>query len=175
MPFTDADIAALGIPIGYEADEGAGCESGSRLMLQVLLDNGRASLCGLTPRSIRARARPLVRRRCATHLLTRRVLCLWPRSFCLGECRRAITHGCLGNPCSRSSRRRTRFIMNDENLLEVRSVRVAHATNDMAYLSSGISEGDRVIVSPIRNPVPGWRYRLFKKLRIPCSSMQAKP
>ena len=46
------------------------------------------------------------------------------------------------------------FIMNDENLLEVQ-VCVAHATNDMAYLSSGISEGDRVIVSPIRNPVPG--------------------
>jgi len=47
------------------------------------------------------------------------------------------------------------FIMNDDDLLEIRSVRVAHANSDIAYLSNGISEGDRVIVSPIRNPVPG--------------------
>jgi hypothetical protein len=45
--------------------------------------------------------------------------------------------------------------MNDDDVLEIRSVIVAHATARMAYLSSGVSEGDRVIVSPIRNPVEG--------------------
>jgi hypothetical protein len=45
--------------------------------------------------------------------------------------------------------------MNDEDLLEVRNVVVAHATATVAYLTSGIAEGDRVIISPIRNPVPG--------------------
>jgi hypothetical protein len=47
------------------------------------------------------------------------------------------------------------FIMNNDDVLEIRSVIVAHATARMAYLSSGVSEGDRVIVSPIRNPVEG--------------------
>ena len=37
----------------------------------------------------------------------------------------------------------------------VRSVIVAHATASIAYLSSGVKEGDRIIVSPIRNPVAG--------------------
>ena len=45
--------------------------------------------------------------------------------------------------------------MSDDDLLEVRSVVVAHATANVAYLSSGVNEGDRIIVSPIRNPVAG--------------------
>ena len=47
------------------------------------------------------------------------------------------------------------FIINDDDLLEIRSVTVAHATDSLAFLSAGLSEGDRVIISPIRNPVPG--------------------
>ena len=47
------------------------------------------------------------------------------------------------------------FTMNDQDLLEVRDVIVAHATSETVFLSRGLREGDRVVISPIRNPVRG--------------------
>ena len=47
------------------------------------------------------------------------------------------------------------FVMTDSDDLQIKAVDVAYANTDYAYIRAGLLEGERVIVSPIRNPVTG--------------------
>ena len=47
------------------------------------------------------------------------------------------------------------FVMTDNDDLQIKSVDVAYANADYAYIRTGLTQGERVIVSPIRNPVAG--------------------
>lgn len=49
----------------------------------------------------------------------------------------------------------TVFLVDQDGRLEVRQVEVANATNRRAIVSAGLSAGERVVVSAIRNPVQG--------------------
>jgi len=49
------------------------------------------------------------------------------------------------------------FVINSEDRLDIRQVKVVHSTEEMAIIDSGVSSNDRVIVSSIRNPIPGMR------------------
>ena len=156
LPFTDADIAALGIPIGYEAEEGKGLRvrltadvAGATRQWQGQLVRLDASL---DPRTRTTFGTVEVRNPFAD---SEGAMPMAPGLFVSASVEGRSLTDVLAIPAAGLRAGGRVFIMNDENLLEVRSVRVAHATNEMAYLSSGISEGDRVIVSPIRNPVPG--------------------
>jgi len=53
------------------------------------------------------------------------------------------------------------YVMTAEDKLEIRSVSVVWRERDIALLDSGISEGERVIVSPIAAPVRGMRLRVI--------------
>ncbi|MEC8158924.1 MAG: efflux RND transporter periplasmic adaptor subunit [Pseudomonadota bacterium] len=156
LPLTDADIAALGVPIGYEADEGAG--------LRVKLST---DIAGVT----RKWAGRLVRLDASLDPQTRSTfgtvevanpfdvadgdMPMAPGLFVAAEIEGRRLADVLAIPTAGLRAGGRVFIMNDDDLLEVRSVIVAHATTSVAYLSSGVNEGDRIIVSPIRNPVAG--------------------
>lgn len=47
------------------------------------------------------------------------------------------------------------FVLNSEQRLEIRNVQVVHSSDTDAVIGSGISPQDRIIVSSIRNPIPG--------------------
>ena len=49
------------------------------------------------------------------------------------------------------------FVINADNRLDVRQVSVVHSSDKMAIIGSGVSPDERVIVSSIRNPIPGMR------------------
>lgn len=156
LPFTDADIAALGIPIGYEAEEGEGLRvrltadvAGATRQWRGLLVRLDASL---DPRTRTTFGTVEVRNPFAS---SEGAMPMAPGLFVSANVEGRSLADVLAIPAAGLRAGGRVFIMNDEDLLEVRSVRVAHATNEIAYLSDGISEGDRIIVSPIRNPVPG--------------------
>jgi multidrug efflux pump subunit AcrA (membrane-fusion protein) len=156
LPLTDADIAALGVPIGYEADEGAG------LLVQLSTD-----IAGAT----RKWAGRLVRLDASLDPRTRSTfgtvevadpfdvadgdMPMAPGLFVAADIKGRTLADVLAIPAAGLRAGGRVFVMNDDDLLEVRSVIVAHATASIAYLSSGVNEGDRIIVSPIRNPVAG--------------------
>jgi RND family efflux transporter MFP subunit len=156
LPFTDADIAALGVPIGYEALEGEGL----RVRLTADVAGATRQWQGQLVRldaSLDARTRTTfgtveVRNPFAE---SEGAIPMAPGLFVSANVSGRSLSDVLAIPAAGLRAGGRVFIMNDEDLLEIRSVRVAHATNEIAYLSSGISEGDRVIISPIRNPVPG--------------------
>lgn len=157
LPLTDADIAALGVPIGFEApDEGAGLPvqlstdvggatrrwSGQLVRLDASLDPRTRSTFGTVevadPFDVADGDMPMA-----------------PGLFVAAEIEGRTLADVLAIPAAGLRAGGRVFIMNDDDVLEIRSVIVAHATARMAYLSSGVSEGDRVIISPIRNPVEG--------------------
>ena len=156
LPLTDADIAALGVPIGFEAPEGAGLPvqlstdvagatrrwSGQLVRLDASLDPRTRSTFGTVevadPFDVADGDMPMA-----------------PGLFVAAEIEGRTLADVLAIPAAGLRAGGRVFIMNDDDVLEIRSVIVAHATARMAYLSSGVSEGDRVIVSPIRNPVEG--------------------
>jgi len=47
------------------------------------------------------------------------------------------------------------FIVNAQNRLEIRQVSVVHSSSTEAVIGAGVSANDQVIVSSIRNPIPG--------------------
>ncbi len=49
----------------------------------------------------------------------------------------------------------TVYLVDAESRLEVRKVDVAHTNSERAVVSSGLQDGERVIVSAIRNPIKG--------------------
>jgi len=156
LPFTDADIAALGVPIGYEALEGEGL----RVRLTADVAGATRQWQGQLVRldaSLDARTRTTfgtveVRNPFAE---SEGAMPMAPGLFVSANVSGRSLSDVLAIPAAGLRAGGRVFIMNDEDLLEIRSVRISHATNEIAYLSSGISEGDRVIISPIRNPVPG--------------------
>lgn len=156
LPLTDADIAALGVPIGYEADEGAG------LRVQLSTDIAGATR-EWTGRLVRLDASldPLTRSTFGTVEVANPFdvadgdMPMAPGLFVAADIEGRTLADVLAIPAAGLRAGGRVFIMNDDDLLEVRSVIVAHATASVAYLSSGVEEGDRIIVSPIRNPVAG--------------------
>ena len=156
LPLTDADIAALGVPIGYEADEGAG------LRVQLSTDIAGATR-EWTGRLVRLDASldPLTRSTFGTVEVANPFdvadgdMPMAPGLFVAADIEGRTLADVLAVPAAGLRAGGRVFIMNDDDLLEVRSVIVAHATASVAYLSSGVEEGDRIIVSPIRNPVAG--------------------
>ena len=156
LPLTDADMAALGVPIGYEAEEGAGLPvelstdiagatrkwAGRLVRLDASLDPRTRSTFGTVevadPFDVADGDMPMA-----------------PGLFVAADIEGRTLADVLAIPAAGLRAGGRVFVMNDDDLLEVRSVIVAHATASVAYLSSGVNEGDRIIVSPIRNPVDG--------------------
>ncbi len=156
LPLSNADIAALGVPIGYEAEDDLG------LSVELVADVGGAT---------RRWAGRLVRLDASLDSRTRSTfgtvevqspfdvvegeMPMAPGLFVAAQIRGRALTDVIAIPAAGLRAGGRVFIMNDEDLLEVRNVVVAHATAEVAYLTSGIAEGDRIIISPIRNPVPG--------------------
>ncbi|NQT19795.1 MAG: efflux RND transporter periplasmic adaptor subunit [Planctomycetes bacterium] len=52
------------------------------------------------------------------------------------------------------------WVVNADDQLEVRQVKIAHGRTDTVIVSEGIAEGDNIITSPIATPMPGMRLRV---------------
>lgn len=156
LPLANKDLAALGVPIGYEAADYGGLRvrlsadvagiarqwEGRLVRLDAALDPRTRTTFGTVeverPFDISADGMPMA-----------------PGLFVAATIEGRSMTDVLAIPAAGLRAGGRVFIMNDDDLLEIRSVTVAHATDSLAFLSAGLSEGDRVIISPIRNPVPG--------------------
>lgn len=56
----------------------------------------------------------------------------------------------------------TVLIANEDNELAIRKVEVDRATAETAYISAGLSDGDRVITTAVTTPIPGTPLRLLQ-------------
>ena len=160
VPFTDAQLASLGLPIGFTAREGDARDvelsavvggqqqhwAGRLVRLDAAIDPSTRLVYGIAevtdPYGTGAAesGMPL-----AVGLYVEATIAGRPL-----EAAHVIPRDALraGNQV---------FVVDDEGVLQIRRVGVTHSTPEEAVIDEGLMPGERVVVSSIRNPIQGMR------------------
>lgn len=65
------------------------------------------------------------------------------------------------------------WIMNDQDIMEIRPVRIVFRNKDTVYISEGIRHGERIVTTDISAPVNGMRLRLNNAPVAPAAESQS--
>ena len=155
LPLSDSDLSALGVPIGYQAaDNGLAVTfsadvAGKEQSWQGSLARIDASIEAAT-RTVFATAE--VRR---PYEIDDGGMPMAPGLFVKATVNGRALNNVLEIPAAGLRAGDRVFVMTDSDDLQIKAVDVAYANTDYAYIRAGLSEGERIIVSPIRNPVTG--------------------
>ena len=157
LPLNDSQLSALGLPIGYTAPEGEGLNVDFSAKVAGKNQHWQGKLVRLD-----ASIDP------ATRMLYASAMVLDPYGINASDSGMPMAVGLFveanitGRELSdahiipRSALRAGELVfLIKEGRLEVRKVSVAHSSSSRAIISSGLSLGENVIVSPIRNPIQG--------------------
>jgi RND family efflux transporter MFP subunit len=158
LPINDAQLASLGLPIGYVAAEGGGLivEFSARVAGQQQQWEGRLTRLDAAIDS-------------ATRLLyaiaevgepyggnaSQNGMPLAVGLYVSARIRGREIADAVKIPRSALRAGDTVYVVNDAGLLEIRSVDVSYSSPDFAVIGNGLDTGDQVIVSTLRNPLPG--------------------
>ncbi|MBT3458130.1 MAG: efflux RND transporter periplasmic adaptor subunit, partial [Halieaceae bacterium] len=158
LPLTDNQLGALGVPIGYRAPSGGGLavDLTAKVAGEQRLWTGRVE-------RLDAAIDPETRVIYATAVVNKPYdLTEAPAQMPLAVglfVEAAIAGRILTDTIAISSdglRAGDRvFILDANGQLEIRAVEVIHSNTRETFLAGGIAEGEAVIISAIRNPIPG--------------------
>ncbi len=158
LPLTDHQLAALGVPIGYHAAD-AGLQvtlgadvAGSRYHWNGLLTRLDASVSRDT-RAIYATvevANPY-------EVSEQRPMPLAVGLFVDAQIAGRIVENAMTIPAAGLRAGHQVYVINESDVLEIRDVDVAYRNSRIAVISAGVRESEMVIISAIRNPIPGMR------------------
>jgi len=157
LPLNDSQLAALGLPIGYTAPQGEGLEVDFNADVAGAEQHWHGRLVRLDA-SIDPDTRMLYASAMVSNPYDENVsdngmpmaVGLFVEAKIVGrELPDAYTI-----PRSALRAGEVVFLINDGRL-EVRNVVVAHTSSTRAIITEGLAMGEKVIVSPIRNPIPG--------------------
>lgn len=158
LPLTDAQLASLGLPIGFVAEPGLGMPvelsavvagkiqswQGELVRLDASIDRTTRTLFGLVEvqdpytTNVSQHDMPLA-------------VGLYVQAEIFG--RQLDNATVIPREALRAGD--NVFVLNEADRLEIRNVTVVHSTDTEAVIESGVKPNDRVIVSSIRNPIPG--------------------
>lgn len=178
LPLSDSQLASLGLPIGYVA----GTEGGPAVRLSAIVAGSRHTWKGR-----------LARLDAAIDSSTRMVLgtveVLAPYTLNRSEQGMPLAVGLYVDaeiegrqvddayviPRDALRAGNKVFVVSDAGKLEIREVIVAHSTATEAIVSSGLAVGEQVIVSSIRNAIPGMSLEALDSLNPGISVAERKP
>ena len=158
LPITDDQLASLDLPIGYEAEPGGGLDiefsatvagrehhwQGKLIRLDASIDSSTRLLYALAEvddpygTSASGEGMPM-----AVGL------------YVNGNIRGRRIEDAIRIPRSALRAGNTVYVVNSDGRLEVRTVQVTHSSPNYAVISEGLSASELVIISTIRNPIPG--------------------
>ena len=158
LPITDDQLASLDLPIGYEAEPGGGLDiefsatvagrehqwQGKLVRLDASIDSSTRLLYALAEvddpygTSASGEGMPM-----AVGL------------YVNGNIRGRRIEDAIRIPRSALRAGNTVYVVNSDGRLEVRTVQVTHSSPNYAVISEGLSASELVIISTIRNPIPG--------------------
>ena len=156
LPLSDGDLSALGVPIGYRA----GNDDGLKVTFSADVGGREQRWVGRLTRvdaSIEATTRTVF----ATAEVNRPYdvvegdMPMAPGLFVKAEVSGQALEDVLEIPAAGLRAGDRVFVMTEGDELSIKSVDVAYANTEYAYIRDGLLAGERVIVSPIRNPVTG--------------------
>jgi RND family efflux transporter MFP subunit len=166
LPFTDRQLASLGLPLGYAARDEPGRPvrlkavvggreqvwEGELVRLDAVIDPSTRLVHGLVRvrdphgAGVSDRGMPLP-------------VGLYVEAGIRG--RRVADARVIPRDALRAGERV--FLVDDEGRLQVRSVEVSHTDRSTAVIGGGLAAGDRVVVSSLRNPVDGMRLNAISR------------
>lgn len=158
IPLTDNQLASLGLPIGYAAGDEAGRKvrfsarvagtqqhwQGRLVRLDSSIDRSTRLIYGLAevidPYGVNV----------SEHQMP----------MAVGLYVDAVIEGQVVDDAYLIPRQALRagdnvYVVNKEGLLEIREVGVLHSSSSEAVISRGVAQGEQVVISSIRNPIPG--------------------
>ena len=158
LPLNNAQLASLGLPIGYVADDGAGLPvrfttqvagqhhtwQGTLVRLDAAVDPNTRMLYALAEiddpyaSGVSDKGMPMA-------------VGLYVEAHIGG--RDMVDATIIPATALRAGDKV--FLVNGEGFLEIRDVDVAHASRERVVVSAGLNTGERVIISAIRNPIQG--------------------
>ena len=158
LPLSDSQLAALGLPIGYIAEE----QEGMPVILEAEVAGKRQTWQGELVR-LDASVDPDTRMLFATARVSNpytsnvsdRGMPLAVGLFVDATIQGRRVADAARIPGSALRAGDVVFLINDEGRLEIREVSVAHVGGGTAVVTSGLNPGEQVITSAIRNPIQG--------------------
>lgn len=178
LPFSDGQLASLGLPIGYIA----GAEGGTDVLLSATVAGSRHTWKGKMAR-LDAAIDP------STRMVFGTVEVFAPYTLNRSEQGMPLAVGLYvdaeirgrqvedGYVIPRDALRAGDkvYVVNDAGKLEIREVIVAHSTASEAIVASGLAVGERVVVSSIRNAIPGMSLEALDSLNLGTSVAEREP
>lgn len=160
LPLTNAQLASLGLPIGYTSHPGSGrpvrfeavvggetvAWRGELLRIDAAVDPSTRLVYGLAQvadpygAGVSSAGMPL-----AVGLYVEAVI----------EGREVPQAQVIPRDALRAGNQT--FVVSPDGLLQVRQVSVSHADNQRAVIADGLAAGEQVVVSSLRNPIDGMR------------------
>ena len=164
LPLNDSQLAALGVPIGYSAEENGGLP----VDFSAVVAGERYVWRGTVTR-LDASVDPTTR----TVYATAEVHDPYDVDFTRGEMPMAVglfvdatvsgrvIEDVIQIPADGLRAGDRVFVVDDEGLLDIREAEVIHRSATTAVIAQGVDAGERVVVSAIRNPIPGMRLKVI--------------
>lgn len=159
LPLTDSQLAALGVPIGYTAPPGAG----PRVDLSAVVGGEAHHWVGQVTR-LDAAIDPMTRAVFATAEVVDPYAGPMPLAVGLhvdAEISGKLVDQAIRIPADGLRAGGKVFVVDSEGLLDIRTADVIYRNRDTAVLAAGVEAGERVVVSAIRNPIPGMRLSII--------------
>jgi RND family efflux transporter MFP subunit len=164
LPLNDGQLAALGVPIGYSAPENGGLPVDFSAIVA-----GQRYIWRGTVTRLDASVDPTTR----TVYATAEVRNPYDVDFSRGEMPMAVglfvdasisgrvIEDVVQIPADGLRAGDRVFVVDDEGLLDIRDADVIHRSPTTAVIARGVEAGERVVVSAIRNPIPGMRLKVI--------------
>jgi RND family efflux transporter MFP subunit len=158
LPLNNAQLAALGLPIGYKAERGQGLavDFSARVAGDEHHWNGRLTRldASMDPSTRTLYAIAEVEAPYGDNV-SEQGMPMAVGLFVNASIEGRAMNELVSIPAAGLRAGDVVFLISEEGRLLVRSVDVAHNTADRAVIASGLEPGDRVVTSPIRNPIQG--------------------
>ena len=170
LPLTDSQLGALGVPIGYSAPVGGGLPVDFSALV-----GGKVHRWSGTIMRLDAAIDPNTRVVYATAEVqdpyaTTRFSDGMPLAvglFVNANIAGRIIDQAIELPAEGLRAGNRVFVLGSDGRLDIREVEVIHQTADKAYIGDGIEDRELVIVSAIRNPIPGMSLEAIAPTVIP--------
>ena len=176
LPIKQDQLSALGLPIGYVAEPGGGLDVSISATLAGLVQRWQGKLVRLDA-SIDSNTRLLY----ATAIVEDPYganVSQHGMPLAVGLYVDAAIEGRTIQQAMRIPRVALRagdtvFVVSNDGLLNIRSVGVTHSSSEFAVIHRGISPGEQVIISTLRNPLEGMAVQASERLSTGKASAQA--
>jgi len=156
LPLNDSQLAALGVPIGYSADSGLGLPVDLTATVGGQIHHWVGRLNRLDA-AIEPTTRTIFGTVEVVDPYAGEGMPLAVGLYVDAKVSGRLVEDAISIPTAALRAGNQVFVVSDSGQLEIRDIDLIHRNRERVVLAGGLQAGERVVVSAIRNPIPGMR------------------